>query len=497
LASNTTLNAGTGGDVITTKERTHDGDATKQQVVSIAFATGSEGSYTHTDAVAGAGAVGAGVQRVTLASDDPAVTALQLIDNAVSGSGFNITQLNGVNITMGNGASGTGVQRVTLANDSTGVIASITSSVTPGTAAANLGKAEDAAHASGDVGVMALTVRQNTAAALSGTDGDYQPLITDTNGRLHVNVGAGGIAGVLEDAASAGGEEGILAMAVRQDTLASSTSADGDFTYLKVNANGALHVTGSAGTTQYAEDAASAGGESLCLAGTIRQDTIASSTSADGDYANTKSNSVGALYTSLSHLGANAVSTGNGTAGTGCQRVTIASDNTAFTVVDTGPAAHDAAISGNPVRVAARGMSADYTAVTTGDVADILATLLGKLVVQPYALPGNTWSYAAASGGIVNTTGVTAKTAAGAGIRNYVTHAQVINGHATVSTDVQIRDGASGTVLHRGFAQAAGAGYTCKFDPPLRGTANTLIEVACGTTGSAVYVNLQGYVAAE
>jgi len=56
----------------------------------------------------------------------------------------------------------------------------------PGTTAIALGKAEDAAHASGDVGVMSLSVRQNTAAALGGTDGDYQPLITDANGRLHV-----------------------------------------------------------------------------------------------------------------------------------------------------------------------------------------------------------------------------------------------------------------------------------------------------------------------
>lgn len=403
----------------------------------------------------------------------------------------------GVLAVAGNGASGTGVQRVTLANDSTGVIASISTSVTPGTAAAHLGKAEDAVHSSGDVGVMALTVRQNTAAALSGTDGDYQPLITDTNGRLHVNVGAGGIAGVLEDAASAGGEEGILAMAVRQDTLASSTSADGDFTYLKVNANGALHVTGASGTTQYTEDGASAGGESLVLMGAIRQDTIASSTSADGDYANVKVNSVGALYTAPTYIGANAIATGNGVVGTGVQRVAIASDNTAFTVTPAGAAAHDAAISGNPVRIAGRALSSDYTAVATGDTADLITTLLGKIVQLPYALPGNTWNYAAASGGITNTTGVTAKAAAGAGVRNYVTMCQVINGHATVDTDVQIRDGASGTVLHRGFAKAAGGGYTCQFDPPLRGTANTLIEVACGTTGTATYVNLQGFVAAE
>lgn len=49
MASNTTLNTGAGGDIIATKERTHDGDATKVQVVSLAGVTGSEGSYTFAD----------------------------------------------------------------------------------------------------------------------------------------------------------------------------------------------------------------------------------------------------------------------------------------------------------------------------------------------------------------------------------------------------------------------------------------------------------------
>lgn len=46
-------------------------------------------------------------------------------------------------------------------------------------------KAEDAAHSSGDTGVMTLCVRQDTAAALAGTDGDYIPCSTDANGRVH------------------------------------------------------------------------------------------------------------------------------------------------------------------------------------------------------------------------------------------------------------------------------------------------------------------------
>lgn len=175
--------------------------------------------------------------------------------------------------------------------------------------------------------------------------------------------------------------------------------------------------------------------------------------------------------------------------------VTLAAGTNTNEVV--GDAAHDSPIAGNPVRIGARALSADFTAVATGDTTDIIASLLGKAVVLPYALPGSTWNYAAASGGIVNTTGVTAKAAAGAGVRNYITHVDVVNGHATVSTDVQIRDGASGTVLWRGFAQAAGGGVSAEFNPPLRGTANTLVEIACGTTGTATYFNLVGFTAAE
>jgi hypothetical protein len=59
--------------------------------------------------------------------------------------------------------------------------------VTPGTAASNLGKAEDAAHSSGDVGVMALAVRRDSGAQLAGADGDYVPLSTDEIGRLRTN----------------------------------------------------------------------------------------------------------------------------------------------------------------------------------------------------------------------------------------------------------------------------------------------------------------------
>lgn len=97
--------------------------------------------------------------------------------------------------------------------------------VIPGTAATNLGKAEDAAHTSGDVGVMALSVRSNTAAATSGTDGDYQPLITDTNGRLHV-INSAGVAGdVAHDGVDSGNPVKIGAQA-RQTNPTAVADAD-------------------------------------------------------------------------------------------------------------------------------------------------------------------------------------------------------------------------------------------------------------------------------
>lgn len=61
--------------------------------------------------------------------------------------------------------------------------------VIPGTAATNLGKAEDAAHTTGDVGVMSLGIRNDTVADVTSASGDYSQLSTDLKGRL-ISVGA-------------------------------------------------------------------------------------------------------------------------------------------------------------------------------------------------------------------------------------------------------------------------------------------------------------------
>lgn len=71
-----------------------------------------------------------------------------------------------------------------------------TGAAVPGTGATNLGKAEDAVHASGDVGVEVLAVRRDTATA-AAADGDYCTFSVDSLGQLRttnpdlVNLGAG------------------------------------------------------------------------------------------------------------------------------------------------------------------------------------------------------------------------------------------------------------------------------------------------------------------
>jgi hypothetical protein len=117
------------------------------------------------------------------------------------------------------------------------------------------------------------------------------------------------------------------------------------------------------------------------------------------------------------------------------------------------------------------------------------------LVVQP-GLSATHWSYAAAAGGLSNTTtAVTVKTAAGTGVRNCITSLQVFNGTLGAATEVAVRDGAAGTVLWRGISPTTASQEVATFPVPICGTANTLLEVVTltATVTGGVYVNVQGF----
>ena len=251
------------------------------------------------------------------------------ITGTVTVDGSGVTQpVSNANLTTIAGAvSGTEMQVdvLTIAAGNNNIGDVDVASVVPGTGATNLGKAEDAAHASGDVGVMALSVRQDTAAALGGLDADYQPLITDASGRLHVNVGntvtvashavtnAGTFATQVDGAAltalqliddvvfaddaafTLASSKTAVVGAIRDDALAALTAVEGDVVPLRVNSTGALHVTGGGGGTQYNIDDVASATAAGTVALVVRKDTGASLAGTDGDITGLQVDASGAL----------------------------------------------------------------------------------------------------------------------------------------------------------------------------------------------------------
>ena len=110
-----------------------------------------------------------------------------------------ITSISGVVLATGTATIGsigaitstvtiTGNVGLSTGTNTVGSIGAITGSVVPGTAAANLGKAEDAGHTTADTGVMSLGVMNSALAALSDTTLDYTPIATENTGRVLVSV---------------------------------------------------------------------------------------------------------------------------------------------------------------------------------------------------------------------------------------------------------------------------------------------------------------------
>lgn len=160
------------------------------------------------------------------------------------------------------------------------------------------------------------------------------------------------------------------------------------------------------------------------------------------------------------------------------------------TVTVGGVAAHDAAVSGNPVLIGLEGRTTDGTPVTSGDAVRGLADTLGKPIVLVGAVHD-----LRVNGTIteIDNTADDVIVAAGAGVRIVVTAVMVTNAHATVGTKVEIRDGT--TVKIQGFAAATGGGFSYGDGTGVLfvGTANTAVTGRCVTTGADVDINVSGY----
>ena len=136
--------------------------------------------------------------------------------------------------------------------------------------------------------------------------------------------------------------------------------------------------------------------------------------------------------------------------------------------------------------------SGNWVALRTdavGDLSGIGGSGSGIPAGQPSIL--TPWLYGAASGGITDTSDVTLVAAPGAGRANYLTSLQICNTSVT-ATEVVIKSGT--TVLWRckvGVSMITPAHI--EFLRPLIAANNTALTAACITTGTATYIDAQGY----
>lgn len=183
------------------------------------------------------------------------------------------------------------------------------------------------------------------------------------------------------------------------------------------------------------------------------------------------------------------VATGAGAVNAQTIRMTMADD--AVGIVPT--VAHDAADSGNPLKMGGRARSSEITPVANNDRSDFLTDLAGKLLTMPYANPENFISGAITSA-MTGTTSTSLIASPGGSLRNYITQVTVSNSHATVGTDVVLQDGSGGTTLYTIPAAAVYGGAVLTFPVPLRQpTTATALFAANVTTGASVKISASGY----
>lgn len=163
-----------------------------------------------------------------------------------------------------------------------------------------------------------------------------------------------------------------------------------------------------------------------------------------------------------------------------------ASTNTLEVVGDV---AHDSAAGGNPVLIGAYAGNAHPAAVANADAVRVLADLFGRLVVTPGAPVEKYEQYVSPAD--ITDTADDEVFAATASVRHCITSITVTCSHASTGTYVVVKDGS--TVIWQAYCGAAGGGAAIAFTVPLVGTANTAINVANLTTSSATRVSISGY----
>lgn len=136
------------------------------------------------------------------------------------------------------------------------------------------------------------------------------------------------------------------------------------------------------------------------------------------------------------------------------------------TTLTGGGIAHDAADSGNPIKIGGKAFTADPTPVASSDRADLYVDTLGKAVNTPLA-PRNLAMQGNVT--IANTTETTVVAAAGASVFTDISTI-IVSNTSTTGVRVDFRDASAGTVRHSIWIPATTT-IACNFDDcPLKQT---------------------------
>ncbi len=218
--------------------------------------------------------------------------------------------------------------------------------------------AEDAAHTSADTGQFILGVRNDTLAALGGTDGDYVAFQMNADGALYVDVANGG---VLESA--------VDGLETKLDTLETTLTA------IETDA-AAVEVLLTAANVDHAANEA--------LLTTIDADTGAIKTAVE-----TIDNAISGTEMQVDVVaslpaGSNAIGKLSANSGVDIGDVDVTSLPASTNTIEVvGDAAEDAAVAGNPLLSGGRYDNSERT-LDNGDVGALALDPTGAVYVREY-----------------------------------------------------------------------------------------------------------------
>lgn len=235
----------------------------------------------------GNGVTGTGSMRVTIASDNTAfsVNAVQSGSwSLAANQSVNVAQINGITPLMGNGTTGTGSQRVTIASDNT---AFSVNAVQSGSWSLAANQSVNVAQINGVTPLMG-----------NGTTGTGSQRVTIASDNTAFSVNAV--------------QSGSWSLAANQSVNVAQINGVTPLMGNGTTGTGSQRVTIASDNTAFAVNATLQAGANTIGALTANQSV------------------------NLAQIAATTTATGNGTASAGCQRVTIASDNTAFPITQSG-----------------------------------------------------------------------------------------------------------------------------------------------------------------